>query len=151
MTFALSERSLAKLQGVDENLIAVVKRAIQISTVDFGVTCGLRTQAEQDRLFASGASQVKTGGKHVLGKAVDLVAYVDNRACWELNLYDDVAQAMRAAAEELKVAVRWGGAWNVPDITKWSGSMEAAMNHYIDTRRKQNQRPFIDAPHFELP
>jgi len=24
------------------------------------------------------------------------------------------------------------------------------MNHYIDERRKQNKRPFIDGPHFEL-
>jgi hypothetical protein len=28
--------------------------------------------------------------------------------------------------------------------------MESAMNDYIDTRRGQNRRPFIDAPHFEL-
>jgi hypothetical protein len=24
------------------------------------------------------------------------------------------------------------------------------MNYYIDTRRKQNKRPFIDGPHFEI-
>jgi len=24
------------------------------------------------------------------------------------------------------------------------------MNEYIDTRRTQNRRPFIDGPHFEL-
>jgi hypothetical protein len=28
--------------------------------------------------------------------------------------------------------------------------MEEAMVYYIDTRRKQNKRPFIDGPHFEL-
>jgi hypothetical protein len=28
--------------------------------------------------------------------------------------------------------------------------MEAAMNHYIDARRKEGKRPFIDGPHFEL-
>jgi len=28
--------------------------------------------------------------------------------------------------------------------------MESAMNDYIDTRRSQGRRPFIDAPHFEL-
>jgi hypothetical protein len=27
--------------------------------------------------------------------------------------------------------------------------MEQAMMHYIDTRRAQGKRPFIDAPHFE--
>ena len=28
--------------------------------------------------------------------------------------------------------------------------MEDAMNDYVDERRKQGKRPFIDAPHFEL-
>jgi len=28
--------------------------------------------------------------------------------------------------------------------------MEDAMNHYIDERRRQGRRPFIDAPHFEI-
>jgi len=28
--------------------------------------------------------------------------------------------------------------------------MEDAMNHYIDTRRTENRRPFIDGPHFEM-
>ena len=149
MTFSLSQRSLDKLAGVDQRLVDVVKRAIEITTVDFGVTCGLRTVEEQKRLVASGASQTMDSN-HVKGTAVDLVAYVGNRASWELNLYDDIALAMKIAARELKVPIRWGAAWNVPDLTKWNGTMEGAMNYYIDTRRKQNQRPFIDAPHFEL-
>ena len=28
--------------------------------------------------------------------------------------------------------------------------MEDAMNSYIDLRRSQNRRPFLDAVHFEL-
>jgi len=28
--------------------------------------------------------------------------------------------------------------------------MEAAMMSYIDTRRAESRRPFIDGPHFEL-
>jgi hypothetical protein len=28
--------------------------------------------------------------------------------------------------------------------------MEEAMNAYVDLRRSQGKRPFIDAPHFEL-
>jgi hypothetical protein len=28
--------------------------------------------------------------------------------------------------------------------------MEDAMNNYIDVRRAQGRRPFIDGPHFEL-
>ena len=127
-----------------------VKKAIQYTSVDFAVTEGLRTKERQIELFNKGASQVKEGGTHVLGKAVDLVAFVGDRISWELNLYDDIALSMATAAREIKLPLRWGAAWNIPDITKWNGTMEAAMQYYIDSRRKQNARPFIDAPHFEI-
>lgn len=147
--FKLSQRSLDRLKGVDPKLVAVVQRAIQLTTVDFGVTEGLRTAETQKRLVAAGRSQT-TNSKHLTGDAVDLVAFVDGEISWELNLYDNIADAMKKAAVELKVPLRWGAAWNVPDITKWNGTMEAAMMHYVDTRRKQGRRPFIDGPHFEL-
>lgn len=150
MSFQLSTRSLTKLQGVDKRLVAVVRRAIEITSVDFGVVEGLRTRERQIELFEKGASQIRNGGKHVEGKAVDLMAYLGDRGSWELNLYDNIADAMKQAAIENNVAVRWGAAWNVDDIRMWRGTMEEAMNYYIDTRRKQNKRPFIDAPHFEL-
>jgi len=150
MSFQLSTRSLTKLQGVDERLVAVVRRAIEITTVDFGVVDGVRTPEQQMEYFKKGVSQISVGGKHVEGKAVDLMAYVGDRGSWELNLYDNIADAMKQAAIENNVAVRWGAAWNVDDIRMWRGTMEEAMNYYIDTRRKQNKRPFIDAPHFEL-
>ena len=150
MTFALSTRSLTKLQGVDERLVKIVRRAIQITTVDFGVVDGVRTPEQQMEYFKNGVSQIAVGGKHVEGKAVDLMAYIGDRGSWELNLYDNIADAMKQAAIEQNVAIRWGAAWNVDDIRLWRGTMEEAMNFYIDTRRKQGKRPFIDAPHFEL-
>ena len=58
--------------------------------------------------------------------------------------------AFKQAAKELDVSIKWGAAWNVSDITKWGGTMEDAMMHYIDERRSQGRRPFIDGPHFEL-
>jgi peptidoglycan L-alanyl-D-glutamate endopeptidase CwlK len=149
MTFKLSRRSRDNLIGVDPELVAVVERAIQITTVDFAVTEGLRTEAKQRELVAKGASQTMNS-KHVKGEAVDLVAFLGGRISWELNLYDDIADAMRLAALEVNVGLRWGAAWNVPDIRHWNGTMEQAMIHYIDTRRKLGQRPFIDGPHFEL-
>ena len=55
---------------------------------------------------------------------------------------------MAAQAEGVKV--RWGAAWHIDDICDYEGTMEEAMNDYIDLRRSQGKRPFIDAPHFEL-
>ena len=149
MTYKLSKRSLAKLEGVNPKLVNVVKRAIELTKVDFGVTEGLRSIERQKELVAAGKSQTMKS-KHIEGNAVDLVAYVGNDIAWELNLYDDIADAMKKAAQEQNVSIKWGAAWTVPDITEWDGSMVEAMNSYIDERRSQGRRPFIDGPHFEL-
>ena len=84
MAFKLSKRSLRKLEGVDENLVAVVKRAIELTKIDFGVTFGMRTVEEQEALVAAGRSQTMKS-KHLEGRAVDLMAYVDGKGCWELK------------------------------------------------------------------
>ena len=149
MSYRLGKRSLERLIGVDERLAAVVKHAINISEQDFSVICGVRTVYEQKVLVAKGASQTMKS-KHIDGLAVDLMAYIDGGR-WELNLYDEIADAMAVAAREVDVSIRWGAAWSVPNIAQYSdGNMEDAMNSYIDLRRSQGRRPFIDGPHFEL-
>ena len=147
--FKLSQKSLDKLITVEPQLQSVVRRAIELTKVDFGVIEGIRTVERQKELVAKGASKT-TKSKHIEGRAVDLMAYIDGRGCWELNVYDDIADAMKQAAVEADVGLVWGAAWNVDDIREWEGSMEEAMNYYIDTRREQGRRPFIDAPHFQL-
>jgi peptidoglycan LD-endopeptidase CwlK len=149
MTYKLSTRSQEKLIGVNSELKEVVCLAITYTKIDFGVIEGLRTEKRQRALVNSGASKTMKS-KHLDGRAVDLMAYVDGRGCWELNVYDEIADAVKRAAIEVDIAVRWGAAWTVPDIREWNGTMEEAMNSYVDTRRGQGRRPFIDAPHFEL-
>jgi len=154
MGFFLSERSKEKLVGVHQDLVNVVERAIDYTPVDFGVTYGVRTLEEQEQLVAQGRSQTMKS-KHLLQEdghshAVDLVAYFGSDISWELNVYDDIADAMARAARELDVAIKWGAAWSEGDIRFYEGSAEDAMNAYIDLRRSQGRRPFIDAPHFEL-
>jgi peptidoglycan LD-endopeptidase CwlK len=149
MAFKLSSRSLKNLEGVDSQLIEVVQYAIELSKIDFGVTEGLRTTQRQRELVASGASQTMKS-KHIEGKAVDLVAYIGKRVSWELNLYDDIAYAMKLAATEVGVPIRWGAAWQLDDIRNWDGTMQDAMDDYINVRRSQGKRPFIDGPHFEI-
>ena len=149
MSFKLSVRSLSKLSGVDPSLIAVVERAIELTKVDFGVIYGMRTEDEQKKLVAAGKSQTMKS-KHLVGRAVDLMAYVDGKGCWELNVYDDLCDAMKVAAEELGVAIKWGAAWSEGDIRTYPGTAEDAMMKYVDLRRSQSRRPFIDGPHFEL-
>jgi len=149
MAFKLSARSEGRLEGINPQLIEVVKTAITLTKVDFGVTCGMRTVEEQEKLVASGASQTMKS-KHLEGRAVDLVAYIGPNVTWSLNKYDEIADAMAAAAKQKGVALKWGAAWTVGNIAEWDGSMEDAMNTYVDVRRSQGRRPFIDAPHFEM-
>ena len=149
MTFVLSNRSLSKLEGVDPSLVEVVKKAIEYTKVDFAVTEGLRSVERQKELVAAGRSQTMAS-KHIEGRAIDVVAYVNSDISWELNLYDDICDAMAKAAREVGVAIKWGAAWSEGDIRTYPISAEDAMNKYIDLRRSEGRRPFIDAPHFEL-
>lgn len=154
MEFKLSNRSLGKLKGVHPDLVATVKRAIELTKVDFGVTFGVRTLEEQKKLYAAGRSQTMNS-KHLIqdsgfSHAVDLVAYDGPNVVWELNIYDDIADAMAEAANEVGCDIKWGAAWSVGNIAAYVGTMEDAMNEYIDLRRSQGRRPFIDGPHFEL-
>jgi len=149
MAFKLSNRSLGRLEGVDQSLVDVVKEAIGITKVDFGVTQGLRTLEEQKKLYEAGRSQTMKS-KHLEGRAVDVVAYVGSEISWELNIYDDICDAFAEAARNQGVAIKWGAAWSEGDIREYKGTAEDAMNAYIDLRRAEGRRPFIDSPHFEL-
>ena len=149
MTFKFSQRSLSKLEGVKPELQRVAHRALELTTVDFGVIQGLRTVEEQKQLVAKGASQTMKS-KHLTGDAIDVAAYIGSRLSWEISLYDDIADAFKQAAIEEGITIRWGAAWTVTDIRLWTGTMQEATNSYIDLRRSQGRRPFIDSPHFEL-
>lgn len=135
----LSAKSLARLNGVHPDLVAVVKRAIEITTQDFSVLCGVRTQAEQKELYAQGRTKpgpVVTwtlNSNHFVnsdgfGHAVDLVPYpVD----WKtLSKFDAIAKAMMQAAKELGVKLRWGADWDMDGLVREKGES--------------------DSPHFEI-
>ncbi len=154
MAFKLSSRSLGKLEGVNPLLVDTVKRAIEVSSVDFGVIYGVRTLEEQKKLYAAGRSQTMKS-RHLIQQdgtshAVDLMAYDGSNPSWDIVMYDDIADAMKEAAIETGAKICWGAAWHINDIAEWSGTMEQAMNAYIDLRRSSGRRPFIDGPHFQL-
>ena len=150
MAFTLSQRSLGRLDGVNNKLHSVVTTAIGLTNVDFGVTCGLRTEKEQEDLVARGASKTMKS-KHLTGDAVDVVAYIGgSRISWELNLYDDIADAFKEASVREGVGIRWGASWHIPDLRDWEGTAEEARESYIDLRKSQSRKYFLDCPHFEL-
>lgn len=115
-----------RLRGVHPDLVKVVERAIQITTVDFTVLEGVRSPERQKKLVESGASQTMNS-RHIPGadgyaKAVDLGAYVDDQVDWSWPLYFKIAAAMKEAAKQLGVDIVCGADW----------------------------KKFPDGPHFEL-
>ncbi len=125
--FTFSKRSLERMRGVDQRLQEVAHRALQITKIDFGIPefGGRRLAEEQYKLYVAGKSKADgylKRSNHQDGRALDVYAYVDNRASWEREHLAMVAAAMLQAAGELGVRLRWGGLW----------------------------RSFEDLPHFEL-
>lgn len=139
MTFRLGPASRKNLEGLHPNLVAVVTRAIQLTTQDFSVTCGVRTLAEQKELYAQGRTkpgQIVTWtlkSRHLpaadgLGRAVDLAPYPID---WnDLSKFDAIAKAMFDASKELGIPIRWGANW--------------------DQDGNPRERGETDSPHFEL-
>ncbi len=108
--FKFSQRSEDNLKGVKPQLVAVVRRALELSSVDFGVTEGLRTQERQRQLVAEGASQTMNS-RHLTGEAVDVAAYVGGAVSWDFPLYQKISEAFKQAALELNTPIEWGGEW----------------------------------------
>lgn len=110
MGFVLSRRSLKNLEAVHEDLVRVVKRALEITTVDFTAIEGIRSEERQKKLFESGASKTMNS-RHLTGHAVDLAAWVGGKIDWHWEHYEKIADAVKSAGKELGVVVEWGGDW----------------------------------------
>ncbi|HZF83398.1 MAG TPA: hypothetical protein VE084_07855, partial [Burkholderiaceae bacterium] len=76
--------------------------------------------------------------------------YVLGGPRWEWTLIYPIALAMRMAAREYQVPLRWGGCWDVL-LTDSNDAPEDLMNDYVRRRREAGRRVFIDGPHYELP
>ncbi|RVU32706.1 M15 family metallopeptidase [Neptunomonas marina] len=110
MSYKLGKRSRERLEGVHPDLVRVVERAIQKTSVDFTVLEGVRSIDRQRKLLAAGSSTTLRS-RHLTGHAVDLGAWVDGQVDWSWPLYYEIAEAMFAAAQELGIPLEWGGNW----------------------------------------
>ena len=139
--YKLSERSLKSLEGVDPNLVKIVKRAIEITEQDFIVIEGLRTKEQMMINYGKGrtASQLAVHGipasyakpkeakvtwlnnpfasNHAKGKAVDIVPAP---VTWDdISKFKKINEAMQAAAKELGIKLSYGGDWTKKDYPHW--------------------------------
>lgn len=118
----LSVRSEKNLVGVHPDLDKVVRKAEELSELEFIVTEGLRSKERQEQLVKAGASKTMNS-RHLTGHAVDLAVVVGGEVRWDWPLYSKLSNSMKEAAKQVGVPIEWGGDWT----------------------------SFKDGPHFQLP
>lgn len=149
MSYRLSSKSRKNLYGVHPDLVGVVCRAIQLTPTDFMVAEGVRSLARQRELVAAGDSWT-LHSRHLTGHAVDLWAWVGGDISWNWDHYFTIAWAMRKAAQEQGVALRWGGLWD-RRLDETRRPLEALQGEYAsDFRAAKGRGPRLDGPHYEL-
>lgn len=117
MPFDLTPRDIERLKGVHPDLVRVVRRAAQLSPVEFRVLEGLRTRERQALLVKQGASQTMRS-RHITGHAVDIAPYLDadgdgnKEISWHWPHYHQLAPWVKRAAEQECVRLAWGGDWH---------------------------------------
>jgi peptidoglycan L-alanyl-D-glutamate endopeptidase CwlK len=115
--FKLGKNSINNMAGIDGRLIDIADVAITLSNIDFGIpsTGGLRSEADQAKLFADGVSKadgtINSRSYHQSGKALDVYAYVDGKASWDKLHLALIAAAMLQASAQLGYELKWGGLW----------------------------------------
>ena len=97
----LNPTSIARLRGVDANLISLAEKAREISPIPFEITEGLRTKERQRYLVKTGKSRTMNS-YHLRGKAMDFVAMPGGKVSWDLKDYKTIVEkAFKPAAKAL--------------------------------------------------
>ena len=126
--FKFSQRSLNSLKGIHPDLEKVMTEAIKTSSVDFTITDGLRTTAQQQALYAKGRTApgkivtytdgVKKKSNHQAksdgyGYAVDLYAYYGGKVQVDddKTIINKIAPHIKSVAKKLGINIEWGGDW----------------------------------------
>ena len=130
-----SMRSKEHLATVHPDLEVLCRNALYVLPFDLTVTCGARSEEDQEKAVAEGRSKVHwPHGKHNVkdgeefATAVDIHPYpIDFK---DVRRYYMLAGAMIANADELDISIRWGGDWD------GDGNLK--------------DQSFNDLPHFEL-
>lgn len=110
MPASWTDAQRARAKGVNPILLSTAARAEAGGGVPFspGVEGGIRDQATQDRLVASGASKTRNSN-HLTGNAIDLWPNGNPNA--PASQYAQVADALKGAAASSGVPMNWGGDW----------------------------------------
>ena len=114
--FMFSDRSLKSMEGIDPLLRKVADTAIELSTVDFAVTEGVRSAERQKELVNAGRSWISRS-KHQDKLAIDVAAFPagSTDVSWEWEHYEKINEAFQKSAEINGARITWGGNWKQRD------------------------------------
>lgn len=99
-----------KLRALDPVLAAIVRKAqASLPELRFVIGSGLRTREQQRQAVSWGWSRTRSTA-HRSGRAVDLWPLDrDGHVVFEPGLQSRIAAAMKKAASDIGVRIRWGG------------------------------------------
>ena len=134
--YNLGNTSNKRLNTCNSDIQLIIREAIKVTQIDFGVAQGERTIEQQQEYYNDGKSKINPStyitlealldkAKHIVdgdirkkSDAVDIYAYVNGKASWD-NRYlcylggVITSTASRLFNEELvKTKIRWGGNWD---------------------------------------
>jgi peptidoglycan LD-endopeptidase CwlK len=108
-------RKIEDLTPVTQAKYREFDEAMKAAGIDYIVTCTLRTQAEQDALYAQGRTapgKIVTWtrkSRHISGTAFDIAIKKEGIISWDADDY----KAAGLVGES--VGLTWGGSWDKPD------------------------------------
>lgn len=111
----LSDSDERRLKRAHPDLVKIIRRAAEITTVPFIILQSDRTLAEQKANVAKGVSQTMKS-RHLIStdgmvRAVDIAPLDGKKASFAWPLYYKLAPIMKQAAKDVGVPVEWGGDW----------------------------------------
>ncbi|KYM56245.1 endolysin [Fusobacterium necrophorum subsp. funduliforme] len=127
--YKFSEESLKKLAGVHPELVSFMKELISVSNLDFKVTAGVRTAAQQNALYQQGRTRkgavvtrcdgYKYPSNHQekidgYGYAADvcILKYTSKGDIdWNFKYYKELYEVAKKNGLLEKYGVEWAGNW----------------------------------------
>ncbi len=139
---SFSATSKARLETCHPDIQLVMNESLNVCPVDFGIAEGNRAVEKQQQYFREGKSRIDgitKKGKHnfLPSEAVDVYAYYNGKAQWDINHLCLIAGVVLSTAERLfaegKIShrFRWGGNWDMDGVI------------LLDQK-------FDDGPHYEI-
>lgn len=121
MKYKFGKQSTGNLLTCTTNLQLVMNKALYLGLIDFSITEGIRSKAEQNRYYKLGRSDFPwPDSKHNVlneetdrAKAVDAPPYVNSKVSYNYYHCCYLAGIILSTGKFLGIDIKWGGNWDM--------------------------------------